>query len=70
MKPFGALAILLMTHMPLVQAADAYPSRPVRMIIPGGAGGITDILGRAVAAAATDPDMTARITREFIERRA
>jgi tripartite-type tricarboxylate transporter receptor subunit TctC len=31
------------------EAADSYPSRPVRMIIPAGAGGITDILGRVIA---------------------
>jgi tripartite-type tricarboxylate transporter receptor subunit TctC len=29
--------------------ADAFPSRPIRMIIPSGAGGITDILGRTLA---------------------
>ena len=36
---------------PLLQAeaAESYPSRPVRMIIPSGAGGITDILGRVIA---------------------
>jgi tripartite-type tricarboxylate transporter receptor subunit TctC len=32
------------------QAAAAYPSRPIRMIVPSGAGGITDILARVVAA--------------------
>jgi tripartite-type tricarboxylate transporter receptor subunit TctC len=30
--------------------AQPYPSRPVRMIVPTGAGGITDILGRVIAA--------------------
>jgi tripartite-type tricarboxylate transporter receptor subunit TctC len=35
-------------------AAESYPSRPVRMIIPAGAGGVTDILGRVVAAKLTD----------------
>jgi putative tricarboxylic transport membrane protein len=35
-------------------AAETYPSRPVRMIIPAGAGGITDILGRVVATKLTD----------------
>jgi tripartite-type tricarboxylate transporter receptor subunit TctC len=30
-------------------AAERYPSRPIRMIIPSGAGGITDILGRVIA---------------------
>src|SRR4051812_20971759 len=34
--------------------AESYPSRPVRMIIPAGAGGVTDILGRVVAAKLTD----------------
>lgn len=32
-----------------VEASETYPSRPIRMIIPTGAGGITDILGRFVA---------------------
>src|SRR5262245_57567760 len=35
-------------------AAEKYPSRPVRIIIPSGAGGITDILGRVIAAKLTD----------------
>lgn len=30
-------------------AAEAYPTRPVRIVIPAGAGGITDILGRVIA---------------------
>jgi tripartite-type tricarboxylate transporter receptor subunit TctC len=29
--------------------AESYPARPIRMIIPSGAGGITDILGRVLA---------------------
>lgn len=37
-----------------VNAAESYPSRPVRMIIPAGAGGITDILGRVIASKLTD----------------
>jgi tripartite-type tricarboxylate transporter receptor subunit TctC len=45
-------------HLPLVAllcatahaAAEVYPARPVRMIVPTGAGGITDILGRVIAA--------------------
>jgi tripartite-type tricarboxylate transporter receptor subunit TctC len=30
-------------------AAEAFPSRPIRMIVPSGAGGITDILARVIA---------------------
>jgi tripartite-type tricarboxylate transporter receptor subunit TctC len=36
------------------QAADTYPNRPIRMIIPSGAGGITDIIGRTIAPKLTD----------------
>jgi len=42
-------ALLSTTVVPTAQAAEAFPARPVRMIIPSGAGGITDILGRVVA---------------------
>jgi tripartite-type tricarboxylate transporter receptor subunit TctC len=35
-------------------AAETYPSRPVRLIVPAGAGGVTDILGRVVAAKLTE----------------
>ena len=37
-----------------VNAAESFPVRPVRLIIPAGAGGVTDILGRVVAAKLTD----------------
>ena len=30
-------------------AAESYPSRPIRIVLPSGAGGITDILGRVIA---------------------
>ena len=30
-------------------AADGYPARPIRMIVPTGAGGVTDTLGRIIA---------------------
>jgi tripartite-type tricarboxylate transporter receptor subunit TctC len=35
-------------------AAEKYPARPVRIIIPSGAGGITDILGRVIAPKLTE----------------
>jgi tripartite-type tricarboxylate transporter receptor subunit TctC len=35
-------------------AADSYPVRPVRIIIPSGAGGVTDILGRTIAPRLTE----------------
>ena len=56
MKPFSGnragphLAALLLALCAPALAADAYPTRPVRLIVPTGAGGITDILGRVVAA--------------------
>jgi tripartite-type tricarboxylate transporter receptor subunit TctC len=42
-------AALQSAPMLQAEAAESYPSRPVRMIIPSGAGGITDILGRVIA---------------------
>ncbi len=38
----------------LAGAAEPYPARPVRIIIPSGAGGITDILGRVIAPKLTE----------------
>ena len=46
-------ALLSVAALP-VQGADGYPNRPVRMIIPSGAGGITDIVGRTIAPKLTD----------------
>ena len=43
----------LAPHAP-AGAADGYPSRPVRIIIPSGAGGVTDILGRVIALKLTE----------------
>lgn len=48
----ACVSILLCTQA--VQAADTYPNRPIRMIIPSGAGGITDIIGRTIAPKLTD----------------
>src|SRR5690606_34521899 len=46
--PFVTAALLAVpaTH---AFSAEPYPSRPVRMIIPSGAGGITDSIGRTIA---------------------
>ena len=41
--------VVLLAVPPLAAAAEAYPVRPVRMIVPSGAGGITDILARVIA---------------------
>jgi len=51
--PAGLLAALPVAAIP-VAAADRYPSRPIRIVIPSGAGGITDILGRVIAQKLTD----------------
>jgi tripartite-type tricarboxylate transporter receptor subunit TctC len=41
--------VLLSTAMSCAWAAEAYPTKPVRLIIPFGAGGATDVLIRIVA---------------------
>ena len=42
-------AALLPAPILQAEASESYPSRPVRLIIPSGAGGVTDILGRVIA---------------------
>jgi len=44
------IGILVLTLLPanFVQAADSYPVRPMRIVVPTGAGGITDILARMI----------------------
>jgi tripartite-type tricarboxylate transporter receptor subunit TctC len=52
MRHFAALLILATAATigaPLLSKADDYPSRPVRIIVPFGAGGPTDVFTRAVA---------------------
>jgi tripartite-type tricarboxylate transporter receptor subunit TctC len=51
----GLIAVAtLSTPMLEAGAAERFPSRPVRIIIPSGAGGITDILGRVIAPRLTE----------------
>ena len=50
-----ALSILaLLLAAPAARAADAYPSRPIHLIIPFPPGGSNDVVGRVFAAALGD----------------
>lgn len=54
MKCLSGLLIAAALAAQAANAADNYPTRPIRMIIPSGAGGITDIIGRTIAPKLTD----------------
>src|SRR5438552_15082169 len=45
----SALALLCITAAAIESSAQSYPMRPVRMIVPFGAGGPTDVIARIVA---------------------
>ncbi|MFT4066527.1 Bug family tripartite tricarboxylate transporter substrate binding protein [Paraburkholderia sp.] len=46
--------VLAIAVAPAVAKADEYPTKPIRLIIPGPPGGSTDLLGRLVAAKLAD----------------
>lgn len=52
--PVGSLALVSLCCVSSVHAADAYPTRPIRLIVPYGAGGNADILGRIIGARFAD----------------
>src|SRR5688572_22116339 len=45
----GALAVALVSSYTTSAAAQAYPAKPIRVIVPSGAGGSVDTLARLVA---------------------
>ena len=45
----GVAACVLAATVSQAYAAETYPSHPIRMIVPTGAGGVTDVLGRVIA---------------------
>ncbi len=46
-RAFGAAVWFL--SQGFAQAADPYPTRPVRIVVPTGAGGVTDVVARVIA---------------------
>ncbi len=52
MPLFAVLGLVLLA--PIATLAQSYPSRPIRLIVPFGAGSITDVLARTVSSRLTD----------------
>ncbi len=57
----GLIAALLLVLAGAVSAQGTYPPGPVRIIVPFGAGGLTDILARSIAA-----HLTTRLGQQFV----
>src|SRR5262245_6894308 len=45
----GTLCVLLSLAQTFAWAADSFPARPVRIVVPTGAGGVTDVVAGVVA---------------------
>ena len=58
---FVLLAALAFFSATVVSAADSYPSKPVRLIVPFDAGGTSDIVGRIFAA-----ELTKRLGKQVV----